>query len=136
MSLTLFIGGGEMHHEKNHMVRGRHPPPRVKGQPPPPPTRAKGQTPPTHQGQSSTTPTRVKVQGQRSTTPPTRFKHLPHHGQGSTTPPHQCQRSTTPRVKLTKVNHLPPPPRPRIYTGTTINERAVRILLECILVLR
>ena len=44
------------------------------------------------------------------------------------------QRSTTPPGQD---HHLPPPwtgPHPSIHTGTTVNGRVVRILLECILV--
>ena len=82
-------------------------------------------------------------QGQRSTTCPlARVKGQPPPSQGprSTTYPGQGQRSTTSPCLGSKVNHPPAQSQrsttfPRIHMGTTIiNGRAVRILLECILV--
>ena len=90
------------------------------------------------QGQRSTT----SPLDQRSTTSPrskvnhlfpgSKVNHLP-QVKGQPPPPGsnanhlpQSQRSTTPRVKGQ-------PPPPRIHTGTMVNGRAVRILLECIL---
>ena len=42
-------------------------------------------------------------------------------------------RWSCPGGQVIQVIDLPPPP-PRIHTGTMVNGRAVRILLECILV--
>ena len=84
------------------------------------------------QGQRSTTPQEGKVidpppRKERSLIPPP--------------PPGRKRSLTSPREG--KVIDLPPtprkersltPPPSRIHTGTTVNGRAVRILLECILV--
>ena len=86
--------------------------------------------------------------------PPTKVTHLPlarFKGQptpppwpGSKVnhlPPSQGQRSTNSPWPGSQVNHLRQPgskvnysPPPGIHKGTTANGRAVRILLECILV--
>ena len=126
-----------MHHGIGYMVRGEvggglvpegeggqrsttSPPTRVRGQPPfPQPTRVRGQPPPPPPPGSEVN---HLSQGQKSTTPPgSEVNHLPHQGQRLTTSStHQGQSSTT--------------PSPRMHSGTTVNLRVLRILLECILV--
>ena len=127
-----------MHHGIGHMVwgevvRGQPPPPRIRDQPPPPP------------GSEVNHPLQV----QRSTTSPpgSEVNHLPSLESEVNHLPLWDQRLTTSLLGLRgqpppppQVGGQPPPPGvrgqpppPRTHTGTTVNGRAVRILLEYIL---
>ena len=49
-------------------------------------------------------------------------------------PPPPCLGSEVYHLPLSRVKGQPSPPPSRLHTGTTVNGREVRILLECILV--